>query len=127
MWVCSPQFGVTDPQFANELAERWPDWTIHLHNGGVPRHLDLTGRDATPLLRPVADHIKSLAQIVQCGDSDPGHLADLLRRSLPNGIREIRVNPNVYQRHNFDLPQSDRMDAFLSILSRWQSLHAEAL
>ena len=98
MWVDDLHWGSYDPRLADRIGAHWPGWAVTLHNGGVPHHLALTGRDPAWLRSPVQDHLRAVGRIVTGADADPARLLEVFLAADPEGVRDVRLNPHFLAR-----------------------------
>jgi hypothetical protein len=79
IWVCE-YGGLTDLELS-WIAEFWPGWTVRRHNGGLRKHVELTGRDASPF---TIDEKEALRRIMNFLSEEgpfqpPDSLKDILK------------------------------------------------
>jgi hypothetical protein len=85
------RFGAVDYATQEALQARWPGWTIHGHNQGLPYHWQLTDRDPKVWERPVDELLQELRSRVSC------------------------------EKSTLVLPAADRRQRFDAIVERWRS------
>jgi hypothetical protein len=119
LWVSEPLRGARYTHLEAWTCSRWPGWDVNLHLDGMPFHLRLAGRDPIPLQRPIDDHIRTIAEMVQGADTDPVALSRAIQ--LPFAAEgQVIVHPHFLDPHRVGIDRSARVDRFLDILNRWR-------
>ena len=119
MWVALPRFGTVNSGAAPAIEALWPGWRVHLHNGGMPLHLRLSGREPARWERPMKELLQDLAKSIMIGDINPQELITL----ASSGLSNPQINPSARQEHRLDLPENQRMERFLKLLAEWKRRH----
>lgn len=100
------------------IGRYWPGWDVRLHGWGMPRHLELTGRDPAPYQLPLEAHLPDLVSAIRCEDHDP---ADLSAAWQDLDVNRVVINPSFFQKHRLVFSDEDRVGWFLRVLSLWKA------
>lgn len=117
LWVWDKEL---DPRYLEALARRWLGWQVKGHVEGLIRHVQLSGRDATPLMLPEEQVNQQLLQeLVDFQGFDPDRLAQAIRQTLPAEEQQnIKFAPGFFSVDTPPLTSQERRTILENLLSQ---------
>lgn len=117
LWVWDNEL---DPRYQEAIARRWPEWQVKGHVEGLIRHVQLSGRNATPLMLPTEQvNQKLLHELVDFQGFDPDRLAYAIRQALPEEEQQnIKFAPGFFSVNTPPLSAQERRLILEHLLSQ---------
>jgi hypothetical protein len=110
--------GTVDEPLERRAAGHWPGWSVHGHAGGLERHWELCGRDASRFRRPADDLIAALRRIATFTSRfDPAAALATLRAA---GMDVQVADSSYFEVHRPGLSAEERGAIFDRLVQTWR-------